>query len=34
MSYHPYLYLRYPGFLNKALTLNYDDGVVADLRLM
>ena len=34
MSNHPYLYLRYPGFLNKALTLSYDDGVVADLRLM
>ena len=34
MGYHPYLYLRYPDFLNKALTLSYDDGVVADLRLM
>ena len=34
MGQHPYLYLRYPGFLSKALTLSYDDGVVADLRLM
>ena len=34
MGYHPYLYMRYPGFLNKAVTLSYDDGVVADLRLM
>ena len=34
MSYHPYFNLRYPGFLNKALTLSYDDGVQADLRLM
>ena len=34
MSYHPYLYLRYPGFLSKALTLSYDDGVPSDLRLM
>ena len=34
MGYHPYLYLRYPNFLNKALTLSYDDGVLADLRLM
>ncbi len=34
MGHHPYLYLRYPGFLNKALTLSYDDGVAADLRLM
>ena len=34
MGHHPYLYLRYPGFLNKALTLSYDDGVLADLRLM
>lgn len=34
MSYHPYLYLRYPNFLSKALTLSYDDGVVADLKLM
>lgn len=34
MGQHPYLYLRYPGFLSKALTLSYDDGVVADLHLM
>ena len=34
MGHHPYFYMRYPGFLNKALTLSYDDGVPADLRLM
>ena len=34
MGHHPYLYLRYPGFLNKAITLSYDDGVSADLRFM
>ena len=34
MGQHPYLYLRYPGFKNKALTLSYDDGVLADLQLM
>ena len=31
---HQYLYLRFPGFLSKALTLSYDDGVPADLPLM
>ncbi len=34
MGYHPYMYMRYPGFLNKALTLSYDDGVLADLPLI
>jgi len=27
-------YVRYPGYLKKALTLSYDDGVVQDIRLM
>ncbi len=31
---HQYLNLRFPGFLSKALTLSYDDGVPADLPLM
>ncbi len=28
------LYLRYPGFLKKAFTMSYDDGVTADKRLV
>ena len=27
-------YMRYPGFLDKALTLSYDDGVAQDIRLI
>ncbi len=34
MFAHPYENLRYPGFLKKALTFSYDDGVKSDLRLM
>ena len=29
----PSFYMRYPGFLNKAVTLSYDDGITPDLRL-
>ena len=28
------IYMRFPGGKGKALTLSYDDGVGADLRLM
>ena len=30
----PLFYMRYPGFLKKALTLSYDDGVKSDERLV
>ena len=28
------IYLRFPGFLKKALTLSYDDGVDTDIKMI
>ena len=34
MAYHRTVRMRFPGFLEKAVTLSYDDGQIYDKRLI